>query len=138
MRTEWRDGNHIELLVNGDEYYPSVFEAIRQARNRVVLETFIWFEDKVGYALREVLITAAQRGVSVDATADGYGSHDLSPDFLAPMIEAGVRFHFLRSASTPVRPDAHQSVPTAAPQAGGGGRTHRLDRRYQLFRRPPE
>ncbi|QIZ51563.1 cardiolipin synthase ClsB [Dickeya zeae] len=94
MRTEWRDGNHIELLVNGDEYYPSVFEAIRQARNRVVLETFIWFEDNVGYALREVLIAAAQRGVSVDATADGYGSHDLSPDFLAPMIEAGVRFHF--------------------------------------------
>ncbi|NKI73295.1 cardiolipin synthase ClsB [Dickeya sp. CFBP 2040] len=94
MKTEWRDGNQIELLVNGDEYYPSVFNAIRQARSRVVLETFIWFEDNVGYALREVLIEAAQRGVSIDATADGYGSRDLSPDFLSPMVEAGVRFHF--------------------------------------------
>ncbi|MCI4235583.1 cardiolipin synthase ClsB [Dickeya dianthicola] len=94
MKTEWRDGNQIELLVNGDEFYPSVFDAIRQARSRVVLETFIWFEDKVGYALREALIAAARRGVSVDATADGYGSRDLSPDFLAPLVEAGVRFHF--------------------------------------------
>nr|WP_202443206.1 cardiolipin synthase ClsB [Dickeya dianthicola] len=94
VKTEWRDGNQIELLVNGDEFYPSVFDAIRQARSRVVLETFIWFEDKVGYALREALIAAARRGVSVDATADGYGSHDLSPAFLAPMVEAGVRFHF--------------------------------------------
>ncbi|MEI7188459.1 cardiolipin synthase ClsB [Dickeya dianthicola] len=94
MKTEWRDGNQIELLVNGDEFYPSVFDAIRQARSRVVLETFIWFEDKVGYALREALIAAARCGVSVDATADGYGSRDLSPDFLAPLVEAGVRFHF--------------------------------------------
>lgn len=94
MKTTWRNGNNIELLVNGDEFYPSVFEGITHARTRVILETFTWSEDKVGYALRDVLISAVQRGIRVDATVDGFGSIDLSPDFLAPMVDAGVNFHF--------------------------------------------
>ncbi|WP_192458476.1 cardiolipin synthase ClsB [Musicola keenii] len=94
MKTEWRDGNQIELLVNGDNFYPSAFDAIRQAHSRVVLETFILFEDEVGWGLHAALLAAAQRGVSIDVTADGYGSHDLTTEFLRPLIKAGVRFHF--------------------------------------------
>ncbi|MGM3174301.1 cardiolipin synthase ClsB [Dickeya lacustris] len=94
MKTGWRDGNQIELLVNGDEFYPSVFSAIAHAHTRVVLETFIWCEDRVGYALQSALIAAARRGVSIDVTADGYGSHELSAPFLNALVNAGVRVHF--------------------------------------------
>ncbi|WJY13584.1 cardiolipin synthase ClsB [Pectobacteriaceae bacterium CE90] len=94
MKMAWRDDNQIELLVNGDEFYPSVFTAIRQARSRVILETFIWHEDNVGYQLQSALLTAAQNGVSIDVTVDDYGSHDLSVVFLAPLINAGVRVRF--------------------------------------------
>lgn len=93
MSYEWRDGNQVELLINGEEFYPRVFEAIRTARKEVLLETFIIFEDKVGAELQKALIEAAGNGARVEITVDGYGTADLSAPFLAEMIEAGVKIH---------------------------------------------
>jgi cardiolipin synthase len=87
----WVAGNTIELLENGEQYYPAVFEAIAQARTEVLIETFILFEDKVGLQLKDVLVAAARRGVSVDVLVDGFGSPDLSDDYLRELAEAGVR-----------------------------------------------
>lgn len=87
----WVPGNTIELLENGEQYYPAVFEAIAQARVEVIIETFILFEDKVGLQLKDVLVAAARRGVSVDVLVDGYGSPDLSDDYLNELAAAGVR-----------------------------------------------
>lgn len=87
----WVPGNSIELLENGEAYYPAVFEAIAQARQEVLIETFILFEDKVGLALRDALVAAARRGASVDLMVDGFGSPDLSDDYLRSLAEAGVR-----------------------------------------------
>ncbi|AYF86744.1 cardiolipin synthase ClsB [Pseudomonas sp. DY-1] len=93
MKRQWRDGNRIELLINGEEYFPRVFECIRAATREVLVETFIIFEDKVGHELREVLIEAAQRGVRVELAFDGYGTADLGEEFIASMTSAGVRVH---------------------------------------------
>jgi len=87
----WVPGNRIELLENGEQYYPAVFEAIEQARHEVLIETFILFEDKVGIALKDRLVAAARRGVSVDLLVDGFGSPDLSDAYLHELAEAGVR-----------------------------------------------
>jgi len=91
VSTLWRNGNRVRLLENGEAYFPAVFAAIRAARNEVIVETFIVFEDKVGRELQAVLIDAAQRGVQVDALVDGFGSSDLTPTFKASLAEAGVR-----------------------------------------------
>jgi cardiolipin synthase len=87
----WVAGNRIELLENGEEYYPAVFEAIAAAREEVLIETFILFEDKVGLALQRELIAAARRGVAVDVLVDGFGSPDLSDQFIGELADAGVR-----------------------------------------------
>lgn len=89
----WVDGNGVTLLENGEEFFPAVFDAIRAARQEVLIETFILFDDKVGRELREVLIEAAGRGVAVDLTIDGYGSPDLSPEFIGGLTASGVRLH---------------------------------------------
>jgi cardiolipin synthase len=90
---DWIDGNRIELLEDGEAYFPAVFEAIEQAQREVLVETFILFVDKVGLALQERLVAAASRGVSVDVTVDGYGSPDLTDEFIAKFSAAGVRLH---------------------------------------------
>jgi cardiolipin synthase len=87
----WTRGNRVDLLENGEGYYPAVFEAIAQARHEVLVETFILFEDKVGLELQRVLMEAAQRGVRVDLSVDGWGSPDLSPGFVDALTRAGVR-----------------------------------------------
>lgn len=87
----WRDGNSVELLINGEDFFEHVFDAIRQAHQEVLLETFIIFEDRVGNALQQAVIEAARRGVRVIITVDDYGTCDLSSSFVAQMLEAGVQ-----------------------------------------------
>ncbi len=93
MHGSWVDGNDIRLLENGEEFFPRVFEAIAAAQKEVLLETFIWFEDKVGLQLQAALLAAARRGAQVDVTVDGFGSPDLSDRFIGELCEAGVRIH---------------------------------------------
>ena len=88
----WVPGNHFELLENGEEFFPRVFDAIAQARHEVMLETFILFEDKIGQQLHAALLGAAQRGVEVHVLVDGFGSPDLSEQFVGSLVAAGVHF----------------------------------------------
>ena len=78
MSAAWRDANQVELLINGEDFFPRVFQAIRDALHEVLLETFIIFEDPVGMELQAALIAAAERGVRIEVTADGYGTADLT------------------------------------------------------------
>ncbi|WP_459205685.1 cardiolipin synthase ClsB [Pseudomonas sp. MLB6B] len=93
MKRPWAQGNKVDLLINGEQFYPRVFEAIAQAREEVLLETFIIYDDKVGQQLRQALIDAANRGVRVEVAVDGYGSASLSDAFVSSMTQAGVGFH---------------------------------------------
>ena len=94
MKCSWREGNQIQLLENGDQYYPAVFSAIDSAEHKVILETFIWFEDNVGWQLHGVLLNAAKRGVHIEVLLDGYGSPDLSDRFVGELTAAGVIFRY--------------------------------------------
>ncbi|MFA5678335.1 MAG: cardiolipin synthase ClsB [Pseudomonas sp.] len=93
MKPVWREGNAVELLINGEEFFPRVFEQIRQARKEVLLETFIVLEDKVGKELQQALICAARNGAHVEVIVDGYGTVDLSNEYLSEMSDAGIRVH---------------------------------------------
>ena len=89
----WRGGNRVELLENGEQFYPRAFAAIAGAQREVLIETFILFEDRVGRDLQRALIQAANRGVRVELTVDGYGSPAFTPEFVSELVAAGVRFH---------------------------------------------
>ena len=99
MNSHWLPGNRITLLENGEGYYPRVFEAISQAKEEVLLETFILFDDKVGRGLHEALLSAARNGATVHVLIDGWGSPDLPASFTQPLLDAGVRLR----AFEPVR-----------------------------------
>ena len=90
MRSHWIAGNTVELLENGEEFFPRVFDLIAKAEREVIVETFILFEDEVGFALRDALVSAASRGAKVDLMVDGFGSPDLSPEYMRSLTSAGV------------------------------------------------
>jgi len=93
MSSRWTEGNSIQLLENGEEFFPRVLACIANAKQEVIVETFILFEDKVGLQLHQALVAAAARGVQVDVTVDGFGSPDLSDRFIGALLEAGARVH---------------------------------------------
>lgn len=95
---QWHSNNRVELLENGEEYFPRVFEAMRAAKSEILLETFIVFEDKVGAELQQILIEAAQRGVRTTVSLDGFGCGELSTDYLSALSDAGVHLQIFDPA----------------------------------------
>ena len=94
----WHGNNRVKLLENGEEFFPRVFEAVRRAETEILIETFILFEDKVGYELRDLLVEAAARGVRITVSLDGFGCGELTTDFLASLSNAGVRLQMFDPA----------------------------------------
>lgn len=89
----WRAGNRVSLLENGEAFFPRAFAAIAGAQREILIETFILFEDRVGRDLQRALVQAANRGVRVELTVDGYGSPTFSETFLSELLAAGVHIH---------------------------------------------
>ena len=73
MKNNWRDGNKVDLLINGEEFYPRVFECIENAKEEVIVETFIIYEDKIGHQLQQALIKAAHNGARASVSICGHG-----------------------------------------------------------------
>jgi cardiolipin synthase A/B len=65
--------NRIEPLLNGDEAYPAMLQAITSARDSVSLAVFIFDNDAVGERFLEALTEAVKRGVRVCVLIDAVG-----------------------------------------------------------------
>lgn len=76
-----------------------MYDAVANARHEVLIETFILREDKAGSGLHAAMLKAARRGVQIDLTIDGFGSHGLSPEFVGALAAAGVRVHVFAPVS---------------------------------------
>nr|MBV6629614.1 cardiolipin synthase ClsB [Oceanococcus sp. HetDA_MAG_MS8] len=86
----WTQGNDLSLLENGEEFFPAVFADIRAARDCVLIETFIWFDDPIGRELQDALLEARKRGVRVKVAVDGFGTAPISDDMVQELRDAGV------------------------------------------------
>ncbi len=67
-------GNQIHPLVNGDEAFPQMLDAIGKARHHVHLQTFIISDDPVGNKFLDLLAEKAREGVTVRLLFDRFGS----------------------------------------------------------------
>jgi cardiolipin synthase len=86
-------GNKIELLNNGDEYFPAMLKAMRAARKTINFEAFILYSDDVGRQFRDVLSERARDGIEVRVLVDGIGSGwSLKNSDVRMMKKAGVKF----------------------------------------------
>jgi len=93
-------GNRIDLLVNGDEVYPAMLEAIHQARHSISLVTYIYDRDEVGTSIAVALGEAARRGVHVRVLVDAMGILYSFPSIVRTLRREGVRVaRFLPSLS---------------------------------------
>ena len=83
-------GNAVDLLIDAAANYAAWLEAIRGARQRVLLENYIIRDDAVGREFRDALVERAQAGVFVAVVADWVGCLGQSRSgFWAPLRAAG-------------------------------------------------
>jgi cardiolipin synthase len=71
-------GNHVHLLVNGEQYFPALLAAIGEARRCIEIETYIFAEDNIGLRVMYALAEAAGRGVEVRLLVDGFGGGEFA------------------------------------------------------------
>jgi cardiolipin synthase len=81
-------GNRITSLVNGEQIYTAMLNAIRTAEHNITFETFV-FRDAVGATFVEELSNAARRGVQVHMLLDWLGSRTMHQGLLAAARSAG-------------------------------------------------
>ena len=67
------EGNHVELLQNGEQAYPAIIAAIGEAQSYIYLTTYIFETDPVGREIIAALVGARDRGVDVRVIVDGIG-----------------------------------------------------------------
>jgi cardiolipin synthase len=93
-------GNRIDPLVNGEEAYPAMLEAIQHARQTVSLVTYIFDRDDVGRAFAQALGKAARRGVEVRVLIDAMGTRYSWPSILPTLRRERVPYaRFLPSSA---------------------------------------
>lgn len=91
VATPYREGNQVELYVDGAEAYPRMNALIEGAKTRIDLEFFGVYPDEGGERVVDKLIAAAKRGVQVNLLVDRVASMALKNDALmARLTEAGV------------------------------------------------
>ena len=92
-------GNRVRELINGEQIFPAMLEAIRGARRTISFETFIYWTGEIGREFAEALAERARAGVKVHVLLDWVGTHKLDREALALMRDSGVdleKYHPLR------------------------------------------
>lgn len=84
-------GNHIELLLDGENTVKSLRDAILAAKKSILIEFFIIKDDNVGKAFQDIIINKAQEGLDIRLIYDEIGCHKLPIGYLRAMRDAGVK-----------------------------------------------
>ncbi len=83
-------GNHVDPLVDGDETYPAMIAAIRDAEQSISLMSYIFEAEGVGAELIDALAEAVARGVEVRVLVDDVGVRYARPRIHRVLAKRGV------------------------------------------------
>ncbi|WP_319479311.1 cardiolipin synthase [uncultured Draconibacterium sp.] len=74
-------GNKLHLLVDGQQTFEAIIEAIEKARHHIHMEYYIFADDKIGNKIKDILIKKRKEGVEVRIIVDDVGSWGLTRKF---------------------------------------------------------
>jgi cardiolipin synthase len=86
-------GDQYDVLVNGDEIFPTMLGAIADARARINFETYIYSRGVMPSLFTDALEAAARRGVTVNLLFDAVGS-DADPREIDRLRRAGCQLKY--------------------------------------------
>jgi cardiolipin synthase len=93
-------GNDVELLVDGERTFESLFAGVEAAEEYILMQWFIVRDDRLGRRMRDALVAKAQQGVEVYFLFDAFGSSGLTERYVESLQEAGVHVQAFSSGDT--------------------------------------
>lgn len=87
------EGNKVEVLLNGEQIFPAMLKAIREAKKTITFETYIYWSDTIGKEFADALAERARAGVKVHLMLDWIGSLKMDDASMEKLRRAGVQLH---------------------------------------------
>jgi len=82
--------NEVKLLLNGENKFPEVIEALKAAQHHIHIEYYIFENDDIGNQIKDILVQKAQSGVQVRFIYDDFGSRSIRHTLVNELIAGGV------------------------------------------------
>jgi len=82
-------GNVVDILNNGDEFYPAMLAAIRAARESICIEQYIFWAGRTGDEFSDALVERAKAGIPVKLLLDSVGSATIGEAIYKRLTDAG-------------------------------------------------
>jgi cardiolipin synthase len=89
----FRSGHRLRLLIDGDDAFEAMLDAMAQAQHCLLVQFFIFHDDQLGRRVQQLLLERAAAGVVVCVLFDGVGSHDLPKHYIETLRAGGVAIH---------------------------------------------
>jgi len=90
------EGNCVDVLRNGDEIFPSMWEAIEAAEHTIDFLTFVYWTGDVGREFASRLCERSRAGARVRVLLDAWGAHSMEKGLVEAMAGAGVEQRWFR------------------------------------------
>ncbi len=92
------EGNAIEILNNGDEFYPAMLKAIARAQCSVTIEAYIYWAGDIGRRFAAALAERASAGICVKILLDAVGSSTIGDEILEVLEKGGCQLAWYNPA----------------------------------------
>ena len=83
-------GNHVTVLRNGVQIFPSMLAAIKAAKKTINLEFYIYWDGEIGRLFAEALAEKARAGVQIKVVLDAVGSNAMSSELVDFLRRNGI------------------------------------------------
>ena len=82
-------GNRLTLLLNGEQIYPAILDAIRRARRTITYAQYSYEDGKIARDLAEALAERCRAGVTVHVLLDSVGTLSMPREYVELMSREG-------------------------------------------------
>src|SRR5262245_10535972 len=89
-------GNRLEILLNGDEIFPAMLDAVRKARRTITLANFMYEDGAVARDFAAALAERCRAGVTGYVLLDAVGSKGMPVQYREMLTSAGCQLEFYR------------------------------------------
>jgi cardiolipin synthase len=88
--------NSVEVLQNGDQFFPALFKDIKGAKETINFESYVWWEGDICGEFAKAMAAKAREGLEVRLQLDALGAMKIKKEYVEMMKEAGVCLSFYR------------------------------------------
>jgi len=92
-------GNRIDMLLNGEQIFPAMLDAIRSAQRTITYAQYFYEDGPISRDLADALAQRCRAGVGVNVLLDSFGALNIPKEYTETMSRSGCHVAWFRPLS---------------------------------------